>query len=197
VTPIRFYFDFVSTYSYIAIHKIDDLAARYGRTVDWRLVSLGHLFQAQGITSPPDIPAKFAYNAVDFPRSCAFAGLPCKMPDPFPPAVKLARSVFWYLKARDEAGARAYARAVSTALFGRGESVVSAEDIARAFPQLSAAAITAAATDAAAKSALMSALDAAKADGMIGAPFMVLDGEPFWGSDRLDQLERRLAGRSL
>ena len=46
----------------------------------------------------------------------------------------------------------------------------------------------------AAKRAVVEAMDRARADGIIGAPFMVLDGEPFWGADRLDHLERRLAG---
>ena len=53
--------------------------------------------------------------------------------------------------------------------------------------------ITAAGADAAAKAAVLAALPEAQADGMIGAPFMVVDGEPFWGADRLDQLAARLA----
>ena len=52
--------------------------------------------------------------------------------------------------------------------------------------------ITAAATDMAAKRAVIKAVDEAKKAGMNGAPFMLLDDEPFWGADRLDQLELRL-----
>jgi 2-hydroxychromene-2-carboxylate isomerase len=193
--PIRFYFDFNSTFSYIALHKIDELAGRYGRTVDWNAVSLGHLFQAQGIAPPPTVPAKFKYLAVDFARSCAFAGLPSALPPDFPPDVKLSRLMFWRLKARDDALARRFARAVSTAIFGRGEQVVSAAQVAaaaREVPGVTVAEVEAAAGDGAAKRAVVAALNAALADGMVGAPFFVLDGEPFWGADRLDQLERRL-----
>ena len=191
--PIRFYFDFTSTFSYIAIQKINDLAARHGRTVDWRAVSLGHVFQAQGVTPPPMVPKKFAYLEIDFPRSCAFAGLPCKMPDPFPPDVKLARVVFWHLKARDEQKSHAYARAISSAVFGHGKSVATPEEIGAFFPEMSAAEIATAGADAAAKAAVIASLPDAQADGMIGAPFMVVDGEPFWGADRLDHLAARLA----
>ncbi|MSO72407.1 MAG: 2-hydroxychromene-2-carboxylate isomerase [Rhodospirillaceae bacterium] len=193
--PILFFFDFTSTFSYIAVQKIDDLAARYGRAVDWSAVSLGHLFQAQGVTPPPNIPAKHKYLAIDFARSCEFAGLPHGLPDPLPPDVKLARYAFWRFKAQDEALAHAFARAAMSALFGRGQRVATAGEIfaaCAAVPGVSEPDIEAAATDMAAKRAVIAAVETAKAVGMNGAPYMVLDGEPFWGADRLDQLERRL-----
>ncbi len=197
-SPIRFFFDFSSTFSYIATHKIDDLAARYGRTVEWSAVSLGHLFQAQGVTPPPMIPAKFNYLKIDFPRSCEFAGLPCQLPDPFPPDVKLARYAFWKLKARDEELSHAFARDIASAVFGRGQSVATAGDVAAACAGLlgvTPAEVEAAGNDMAAKRAVITAVEEAKAAGMNGAPYMLLDGEPFWGADRLDQLERRLAAK--
>jgi 2-hydroxychromene-2-carboxylate isomerase len=36
VSPIDFYFDFSSPYGYFASLRIDELAARYARTVNWR-----------------------------------------------------------------------------------------------------------------------------------------------------------------
>ncbi len=195
-SPITFYFDFNSTFSYIAIHKIDELAAKYGRTVDWRVISLGHLFHAQNIVPPPTIPAKFKYLAHDFTRSCQFAGLPSALPASFPPDVKFSRLMFWALKAKDETTAREFAKTISGAIFGRGEEVVTPEQIAKVcshIPSVTVDAIQAAATDSTAKRAIISALEAAIADGMVGAPFFVVDGEPFWGADRMDQLEHRLA----
>ena len=196
MAPLRFYFDFISTYAYIAIQRIDDMAARYGRTVDWRAVSLGHLFQAQGVKPPPETPAKFKYNVLDFQRSCARAGLPCKLPAAFPPDVKLARLVFWRLKMRDEALSHVFARAVATTVYGQGESVEAIDDVARACRGVEGVAsedIVAAANDPAAKDALFRALEEAKADGVFGAPFIIVDGEPFWGADRLDAVESKLA----
>jgi 2-hydroxychromene-2-carboxylate isomerase len=195
-TPIRFYFDLVSTYSYLAVHKIDDLAARYGRTVDWQVISLGHIFQELKVTPPPFIPARLAYNTTDLLRSAAFAGIPFKLPEVFPFDVKLARYAFWTLKAKDDALARAFARAVMTRAFGEGGKVTTAAEIADACKSLglSESDIEAAAANPAAKRAVVEAMDSARAVGMIGAPFMVLDGEPFWGADRLDHLEKRLSG---
>jgi len=191
MAPIRFYFDFVSTYSYIAILRIDELAARHGRTVDWHAVSIGHLFQAQGVQAPPEIPAKFKYYSVDFPRSCRLAGLPCTFPKVFPPDVKIARLLFWRLNLRDPAASHDYARAISSAIYGRGETVTTVEEIARV-TNIAVDEINAAANDMSAKRALVTALDAAKADGAFGVPFMVADKEPFWGADRLDALENYL-----
>ena len=193
--PIRFYFDFNSTFSYIAMQQIDDLSAKVGRAFDWRAVSLAHLFKAQNIVPPPLHPAKFKYLSQDFPRSCALAGLPCQMPPNFPPDVKLARLMFWRLKAGDPARAEAFAKTVSMAIFGRGQDLSTVEGLAavcNGLPGLTVADITAVEGDMAAKRAVVTALDDALADGMIGAPFFAVDGETFWGADRMDHLARRL-----
>jgi 2-hydroxychromene-2-carboxylate isomerase len=193
--PLRFYFDFVSTFSYIAIQRIDALAGRYGRDVDWRVLSLGHLLQFHGITPPPSIPAKFAYMSRDFARSCADAGLPCRMPSPFPFDAKFARLAFWQLKRRDEALSHDFARVVSAAVYGQGASISTVDDLAKAcasLPSIARDDLAKAAEDGAAKQALIAALEEAKADGVIGAPFIIVDGEPFWGADRLDHVERFL-----
>ncbi len=195
-SPIRFYFDFNSSFSYIAAQQIDGIAERYNRDVDWIAVSLAHIFRDQGVAPPPTVPSKFNYLAIDFDRSCQLAGLPGKLPASFPPPVKLARLAFWSLKAKDEALARAYAKAITKAVFGEGRSVATAADIAAAcagIEGITEEKISAASQDKGARQAVVSAVDTAKADGMIGAPFMVLDGEPFWGADRLVHLERRLA----
>lgn len=194
--PIRFYFDFTSTYSYIAAHQIDELAARYGREVDWCAVSLGHIFQAIGQTPPPFIPERLKYNLLDLERSCTLAGLPWKVPPVFPFDAKIPRYIFWTLKAKDDALARSFARMLLRRAFGEGLSIVTVAEIADFcgdMPGLDEAALTEAAANTAAKRAVVTAMDSARADGMIGAPFMVLDGEPFWGADRLSQIEQRLA----
>jgi len=46
--------------------------------------------------------------------------------------------------------------------------------------------------DPAVKERLRIEVDAAIERGVFGSPYIVVDGEPFWGSDRLDQVERWL-----
>lgn len=195
--PIKFYFDFVSAYSYVAMNRIDALGARWGRAVEWNCVSLPDILAHHGATSPRDQPAKFAHNAKDFPRLCAMNDLPVSFPPEVPPyGASLHRLVFWRLNRNDPALARAFARAVDHRYFGTGKEVRTAQQLARACKArgvgVTMKEIRAAADDARAQKDLQNAYRRALRDGMFGAPFMVCDGETFWGADRLDHLEYRL-----
>lgn len=199
--PIRFYFDFVSSYSYVAMNRIDKVAARWGREVDWRCVPLRDIMQHHGAVSPRDQPAKFAHNMKDLPRLCDMYGLPVSAQ--FPPVTKqppfaatLHRLVFWRLKRKDPELAKRFALAVDHRYFGTGKEVRTASQLAAACKvggvPLAIDDIRAAEDDPRAKKDMRKAFDAAIADGMFGAPFMVCDGETYWGADRLDHLEYRL-----
>ena len=75
-TPIDFYFDFSSPYGYLASHKIESLAGKYGRGVTWRPMLLGAAFKATGSGPLPSIPLKGDYAKRDFLRSARFHGMP-------------------------------------------------------------------------------------------------------------------------
>ena len=94
--PIDFYFDFSSPYSYIASEWIDALAARHGRTVNWKAILLGATFQAAELKSPVSYPIKREYSLHDFERSARFAGVPLKNPEKFPISTQNAARVFWW-----------------------------------------------------------------------------------------------------
>lgn len=198
-TPIKFYFDFVSAYSYVAMNRIDRIAKRYGREVEWNCVALPAILSHHKSISPREQPAKFAHNMKDFPRLCEMNELPVAAP--FPPKVppygaSLHRLVFWRLNRKEPELARDFARAVSHRYFGTGQEVRTASQLAAACKvlgvKLTMKEIKAAETDKHAQKDLDAALARAISDGMFGAPFMVLDGETFWGADRLDHLEFRL-----
>ena len=63
---IDFYFDFSSPYGYLAAQKIDALAAKYGRTVNWRPMLLGVVFRQTGMAPLTQIPIKGDYSRRDF-----------------------------------------------------------------------------------------------------------------------------------
>ena len=196
-SPIVFYFDFVSAYSYVAMNNIDRIAKRYGREVEWNCVSLPEILEHHKSISPREQPAKFAHNMKDFPRLCEMNGLPVSFPPEVPPyGASLHRLVFWRLNRKDPELAKTFARAVDHRYFGTGKEVRTASQLHAACKAggvtLSMKEIQAAANDKNAQKALDKAFDRAVSDGMFGAPFMVLDGETFWGADRLDHLEYRL-----
>jgi len=198
-SPVDFYVDFSSPYSYIASEWIEALAARHGRTVRWHAVLLGVTFQAAELKSPVSHPIKREYSLHDFERSARFAGVPFTLPERFPVATQNAARVFWWLEESDPERAADWARHCLRAYFTRGTVDLSNAEHLKALAAefgLEAAEAERVWTEPRWKSRLKTACDDAIAQGVFGAPFFVIDGEPFWGNDRRDQIERWLgAGR--
>jgi 2-hydroxychromene-2-carboxylate isomerase len=191
---IHFYFDFSSPYSYIASEWIDALAARHGRPVRWQAILLGATFATTGLRPPVEFPLKREYLMRDFLRSARFEGLPYTQPQRFPIATQNAARLFWWLDAQDPARAVAWAHAALRAYFARGVALddPAALKALAAEAGLDAEAAEAAWNDPAHKLQLKSANEAAIAAGVFGAPYFVIDGEPFWGNDRKLQIEQFL-----
>jgi 2-hydroxychromene-2-carboxylate isomerase len=195
-TPVQFYFDFSSPYSYIASEWIEALAARHGRAVQWHAILLGVTFQAAELRSPVHYPIKREYSLHDFARSARFEGVPYQQPQPFPIATQNAARVFWWLAdTQGAAAAAAWARAGLRAYFVRGVPLNDAPALKQLASQsgLDAAAAEQVWNDPAWKERLKRANEAALGAGVFGAPYFIVDGEPFWGNDRKVQIERWLA----
>ena len=60
--PVDFYFDYSSPYGYIAAMKIDELMAKYNRSVNWKPILLGAVFKVTGGQPLPSLPLKGAYS---------------------------------------------------------------------------------------------------------------------------------------
>ena len=193
--PVQFYFDFSSPYSYIASEWVEAVAARHGRRVQWHAVLLGATFQAAELKSPVSHPIKRDYALRDFERSARFAGLPYRQPEAFPIATQNAARVFWWLHDQDPARAVAWAHAGLRAYFTRGVVLSDAQALKGLLvdSDIDAEAAVAAASDPAWKARLKAENDAAIAAGVFGAPYFIVDNEPFWGNDRQAQIERWLA----
>ncbi|OAI51879.1 hypothetical protein AYO46_06960 [Betaproteobacteria bacterium SCGC AG-212-J23] len=185
--PIDFYFDFSSPYGYLAAEKIDALAAKHGRSVQWRPMLLGAAFKLTGAAPLPSIPIKGEYAKRDFLRSARFHGVPMKIPSVFPVSGLAACRAFYSLNENNRVPlAKALLRAyfVDDVNIGEPENVVKIAAGLGHKPDLS---------DSSLKEKTKSEVDAAIAKGVFGSPYFVADGEPFWGIDRFDQLERWLA----
>ena len=120
--PIVFYCEFSSPYAYIATHLIDGVAARHGRTVDWRPISLGHLWKAIG--RPLETPkAKMDYSHRDWLRFAKLEGIPMTDPQPFPVNASVARNLFYRLARTDRGMAVRFARAAFNRYWGEGHDI--------------------------------------------------------------------------
>ena len=193
---IDFYFDFSSPYSYLANAWIDPLAARHGRTLRRHAILLGATFQVTEIKSPVSYPLKREYSLRDFERSARFEGMAFALPPVFPIATQNAARVFWWLaETRGDEAAAAWAKAGLHALFSGGVPLHEPVALKALAVQhgLDGDAAEAVWNDSVWKARLKRANDEAIAAGVFGAPFFLIDGEPFWGNDRKPQIERWLA----
>lgn len=189
--PIEFYFEFSSPYGYIASQLVADLERRSGRAVAWKPFLLGPVFKATGQAPLVDIPLKGDYSRRDFARSARFHGVPFRMPARFPIGTVAAVRAFYWANDRDPARARALADALYRAYFVDGRDIsepATVLEIARGVG-LDVPALEAALADPALKERAKSEVEAAMARGVFGSPFFFVDGEPFWGSDRIPMIE--------
>ena len=193
--PVEFYFDFSSPYGYIASEKIDALAAKYGREVTWRPFLLGVAFKTTGAAPLPSIPVKGAYAARDMARGAKFHGVAYRFPTVFPISSVPPSRAFYWLDARDSKRARALAKALYRAYFVDDVDISSADNTVAVCAKfgLKPDEVRAGIADQAVKDRTRAEVEKAIARGAFGSPYIVVDGEPFWGSDRLEQIDKWLA----
>ena len=192
--PIDFYFDLSSPYGYFASFKVEEIAGRFERPVNWHPVLIGVAFRETGNKPLIHQPLKGQYCAHDWERVSRFMDVPWVLPDPFPIATQNAARLYYRLQDRDPELAKSFAKAAFHAYFGEGRDITSAETVAEVAAPLGVAAdeVHATVTDPAAKEDLRRRTAEAIGLGVIGSPFVIVDGEGFWGSDRLWMVKKWL-----
>jgi 2-hydroxychromene-2-carboxylate isomerase len=193
--PIDFYFDFSSPYGYFASAKIEDIAARHGRTVTWRPILLGAVFKVTGMQPLASYPLKSEYMRRDLERTARLLNVPFRLPSKFPIGTTAPARAFYHLYNRDPALAKRLALALYVAYFADDVDISTPENTIEiaGHAGVDKAEMKEALNDPAVKDRLRSEVDAAVSLGVFGSPYIVVDGEPFWGSDRLDQVEKWLS----
>lgn len=185
---LEFWFEFASTYSYPAAFAVEDAARRRGVDVKWRSFLLAPIFGSQGWNDSPFniYPAKGKYMWRDLARICAHQGLALKRPTQFPRNGLLPARIA--CRFADEAWLPSFVRNVYAANFAEDQDISSPFVIGQILTSLGLmpAEILRAAQEPPSKERLRTQTDAAIALGIIGAPTFVVDGEVFWGGDRLD-----------
>jgi len=187
-----FFYEFASTYSYIAAMRIAPLAQAASVTVRWRPFLLGPIFKAQGWdTSPFNLyPAKGRYMVRDCEREAAANGLTFRLPEPFPQSTLLAARVA--IAGLEEGWGEEFSRKVYRAQFAECRQVGDRNvigEIVDALGQNVAAALVRAGSDDI-KQKLRRNTAEAQQHGIFGAPSFIARGELFWGNDRLEQALR-------
>ncbi len=193
---IDFYFDFSSSYSYVAVPGVVRLAEQHDVSVNWKPFLLGVIFHALEHAPPPAGSHKMSYAQRDLERCAAAAGQPpFVLPEAFPFNGITASRAFWHLHDDDPGKAVEWAKAVFSASFAEGRDCSSPEvlaDIATGLGLDAQQLLAAAATDAV-KAKLKAVTGEAMERGVFGAPTFFVGDEMFWGGDRLAHVEQLIS----
>ncbi|MBN8443234.1 MAG: 2-hydroxychromene-2-carboxylate isomerase [Thauera sp.] len=185
---IEFWFEFASTYSYLTVMRIGEAARKAGVDVEWKPFLLGPVFLALGWNDSPFniYPPKGRYMWRDLERLAAKYGQPFRKPSGFPRNSLLAARVA--LVGADEGWVERFSRAAMKANFADDRDISQHEVIADILARegLDAEAVIGRAQSDANKLALRCQTERAAELGLFGAPSFRVDGELFWGNDRLE-----------
>jgi 2-hydroxychromene-2-carboxylate isomerase len=199
-SAIDYYLAPQSPWTYLGHQRFWDIARRAGANIRVLPVDLGKIFpRSGGLPLPQRAPQRQAYRLVELKRFADWLGLPLNLhPSHFPvPGDQAARLILAVDAHQGSDAAMQLTGAVLKAVWAEQRNINDAATLAQLLAEcaLPAGALELALSDAVQQryeAATQQAFDA----GVFGAPSYVIDGEIFWGQDRLDFLERRLAAES-
>lgn len=179
-----FYFDLGSPFAYLAAERLGEILPE---PIAWRPVSLGALFKLTGRSSWAlgDPGSRQAGMAEVESRARLYDLAPIRWPDPWPANYLYAMRAATY--AFQAGHGRSFTMAAFRHAFAHGHDLAIAEHVLQAAEQagLDPRAVDEATTDPEIKLALRTATGAAHELGVFGVPTIAIDGELFWGDDRL------------
>jgi 2-hydroxychromene-2-carboxylate isomerase len=194
ISSLQFFFDYLSPYAYFAALELPAICDRRGARLVYRPVLFAALLDHWGQRGPAEIPAKALYTLRDCARYAAQHHIPFRTPRYHPFRSLTALRVSLELVSGDDQ--RAVVEAIYRAGWGEGADLGSGEEIAHALDRagLDGQSLVARAADPDVKVALREETERAVSLGVFGIPTMVVNGELFWGKDRLADVDEHLAG---
>ena len=190
---VEFFYDYASTYSYLAHLAIEELAVKREAELVFKPMVLGFVFKASGNSMPAAIPAKAAYMVHDVRRWVRHYGLPFHMPSIFP--VNTIRALRTAVAALEDGVFPAYHHAVMRAYWANDQDIGDVEVLASIATSagLDGPRLVARSDEPGVKERLKANTDEAIARGVFGAPTFFVGDEMFWGNDRLHFVDEALA----
>jgi 2-hydroxychromene-2-carboxylate isomerase len=190
-SAIEFWFDFSSGYAYLAAQEIDALGARVSRPILWRPYMLGTAFKVTGMRGLSSTPVKGDYARHDWARAARKLGVPFAPPADHPKIALPATRAFYWIEARQPGHEQRFAREVFRQYYAGKLDTSDPESVAALAGGLGldAPRLRAGLEAPEVKERARALSEAAVQRGIFGSPFFIVDGEPFWGWDRLSMLE--------
>lgn len=194
---LDYYFAPQSPWMYLGHARLSELLQRTNAEVRVRPVDFGHIFSVSGgLPLPQRAPQRQAYRLVELRRFSEALGVPLNpQPRHFPlPGDPLALLITAVAAHDGAAAAMRLTGAIGQAIWAQERNMADATELAAVLAECGLdAERLAQAQDAQTKALYAQHTREAVDAGVFGAPSYVLDGEIFWGQDRLDFVQRRLA----
>lgn len=189
---VEFLFDFGSPTSYLAYKQLPKIAARHGARIIWTPILLGAVFKATGNTSPALVPAKARYMNQDLARFAERHGIVLSFNTHFPVnTLPLMRGAVAY---QTTSQFDLYVNAIFDAMWAHPRNLNDPAEIAHVLTDIGIDPddFLARIDRPEIKEKLKANTEGAVARGVFGAPTFFVNGEMFFGQDRLDFVEEML-----
>ena len=198
MTEIDYWFSVGSTYNYLTVMRIAEVERASEVTFRWRPFSMWKILREMNNVPFADKPVKAAYMWRDIERRAARYGLKPNLPTPYP-AKQVAFGIQVAFLGMREGWGKDFVRASYRALFEEGVEPYIDPALSRTLTDLGQgpARVMAAATSEENERLLDAETDVARKQGIFGSPTFVVDGELFWGDDRLDDALQWHRNRTL
>lgn len=187
MAEIDFWYSIGSTYSYLTVMRLLEVERTHNVKFRWRPFDVRHVMVEQNNIPFKGKPVKAAYMWRDIERRAQRYGLSPKVPAPYPlHGLVLANQVA--MVGVNEGWVEAYTRATYKRWFETGEPAGEETNLSSSLEEIGCdpSKVIAAAQSESIANALSAATEEAMALGVFGSPTFVVDGEVFWGDDRLD-----------
>lgn len=195
MTAIDYYFICSSPFAYLGHKAFHELAATHGATIRYKPISIAGVWEKSGsVPLGQRTPVRQRYRRIELQRIADIRGLPINLePKFFPVDPTLADRCVIVLAGggKDPAG---FIWRVKQGVWVNEENIADRDQLAaylEAEGHDAEAVLSAAREDQAGETLSRNTREATEVDA-IGAPVYVLNGEPFWGQDRLDYLAHAL-----
>lgn len=183
-----FYFDLGSPYAYLSAERISGLFTEAElEQPEWQPILLGGLFRHFDRDSWGNGPERKAGMAEVERRAAEYGLPPLAWPEPWPGNMLMAMRAATF--AKQTGRTVSFSLAAFRQAFAAGRDLSEANNvlIAAAACELHPNALLKAVETEGVKNALRGATDRAAELGVKGVPSLVIDGEVFWGDDRLEE----------
>ena len=183
---IDFWFTTGSTYTYLTVMRLDEIERESDISLVWRPFHLRAILDEMKYVPFADKPAKSAHMWRDIKRRAAMYGIPVQVPAPYPAKHNIVANQVAIVGMQEGWGPR-FVREAYRRWFQLGQETGGEPNVSESLRSIGQepTRVLALAESEACRARLAAETDAAKALGIFGSPTFLVDGELFWGDDRL------------